>query len=308
MSRVAIVIVTYNSALEIEACLATVSSLPDTEIVVVDNASSDGTTALVLSRQIRLIANSSNAGFAAAVNQGTVATTAPFVMILNPDVRLKTDLEPMIRRCQSSGIGGVGGLLIGSDGTPQTGFMARNLPTPVTLIFEILGINHLFPGNPSNWHYRCRGMNPMIAALVDQPAGAFFMFPRYAWLLLNGFDESFAPVWFEDVDFCARLKAAGFKVWYEPEAIATHTGGHSVNDISYDNRQRFWYGNLLGYAGKHYRPAAYRAVCAAVVAGAVLRGCRELQKSGVKSFAVFFAVAGRAASRLFSGKHKVESA
>lgn len=308
MSRVAIVIVTYNSAAEIDACLAALATLSDAEIVVVDNASSDGTQALVAARQVRLIANLFNAGFAAAVNQGTAATTAPFVLILNPDTHLKTSLEPLITRCQAPETGGAGGLLTGSDGTPQTGFMARNLPTPVALIFEILGVNRLFPDNRSNWHYRCKGINPMTAALVEQPAGAFFMFPRHAWLLLNGFDESFTPVWFEDVDFCARLKAAGFQVWFEPGAIATHTGGHSVNDLSHDNRQRFWYGNLLAYAGKHYGPVAFRAVCAAVVVGAVLRGCRELPRSGVKSLLVSLAVAGRAARQMFSGKHKLESA
>jgi hypothetical protein len=50
----------------------------------------------------------------------------------------------------------------------------------------------------------------MMAAFVEQPAGAFFMFRRSAWLELGGFDENFWPVWFEDVDFCARLRSAGY--------------------------------------------------------------------------------------------------
>ena len=54
--------------------------------------------------------------------------------------------------------GAAGGMLVGADGKPQRGFMARNLPTPTTLIFEVLGINRLWPRNPVNWHYRCLGL------------------------------------------------------------------------------------------------------------------------------------------------------
>lgn len=301
MSRVAIVIVTHNSAAEIGSCLSALATLPDTEIVVVDNASFDHTRPVVSAHGTRLIANSTNTGFAAAVNQGVLATSAPFILILNPDAILQTILQPLIHRCELPGSGGAGGLLLGADGSPQTGFMARNLPTPAALIFESLGINRLWPRNPVNWHYRCGGFNPMTAAQVEQPAGAFFMFPRRAWLTIGGFDETFTPAWFEDVDFCARLKSAGLAVWYEPAAVAVHSGGHSVKALSASDRQRYWYGNLIGYAAKHYRPAAFRMVCAAVVLGALLRSLLEMPRSGLKSFQVFGAVAVQAAARFGSG-------
>ena len=85
----------------------------------------------------------------------------------------------------------------------------------------------------------------MASACVEQPAGAFFMFRRSGWEQLGGFDENFWPVWFEDVDFCARLRSAGFVLRYQPEARATHAGGHSVGRIPLGLRERYWYGSLL---------------------------------------------------------------
>ncbi len=110
-------------------------------------------------------------------------------------------------------------MLIGDDGLPQTGFMARNLPTPAALICEVLGINRLWPRNPFELALPLLGIDPMTTASVDQPAGAFLMFSRAAWETVGGFDERFWPVWFEDVDFCARIKAAGFRAYYHPKVL-----------------------------------------------------------------------------------------
>lgn len=294
MPRVAIVIVTYDSADVIGPCLdsiaqwATVES--DAEVVVIDNAPSDSTCGKVAAAGVRLIANPGNAGFAAAVNQGVLATSAPLILLLNPDTRLETGLEPLIRCFDDPRTGGAGGLLLGSDGKPQTGFMARNLPTPATLAFEVLGINRLWPNNPVNWQYRCLRINPMASAFVDQPAGAFFMFRRSGWEQLGGFDENFWPVWFEDVDFCARLRSAGFLLKYEPGARAVHRGGHAVGRIAPGSRERYWYGSLLKYAAKHYHPVAFGSVCLAVAAGAAGRALLAFPRAGLRVFKVYSSV------------------
>jgi N-acetylglucosaminyl-diphospho-decaprenol L-rhamnosyltransferase len=299
MPRVAIVIITYNSASEIGACLDALQGLPDVEIIVVDNASADDTRALIEYRGVRFIANSTNAGFAAGVNQGVRATTAPLVLLLNPDARLVGGLDAMAARILNSAAGAVGGMLTGEDGQPQAGFMARNLPTPATLIFEVLGINHLWPDNPLNWHYRCKALDPMTAALVDQPAGAFLMLSRAVWERLGGFDERFWPVWFEDVDFCARIKAAGLRIWYEPAGVAKHSGGHSIRALSLENRQRYWYGSLLEYAAKHYRATAFRTTCVGVVVGAFVRAAISLPREGFTVIGIYCGVVGLALNRFF---------
>ncbi len=155
MPRVAIVIVTFNSEAHTGECLDAVAALPDTEIVVVDNASEDGTLREVDARGVPRIANLTNVGFAAAVNQGVRATAAPLLLLLNPDAVFDGGLEALTAEFKDPRTGAAGGKLIGDDGLPQTGFMARNLPTPTALIFEVLGVNKLWPGNPVNWHYRC---------------------------------------------------------------------------------------------------------------------------------------------------------
>jgi len=290
MARVAIVIVTHQSADVIGPCLDSIARLPDTEIVVVDNASTDSTCGKVAATGARLIANTGNKGFAAAVNQGVQATSAPLILLLNPDTRLETGLESLIACFNDPKTGGAGGLLVGADGKPQTGFMARNLPTPTALAFEVLGINRLWPQNRSNWQYRCLGNNPMASACVEQPAGAFFMFRRSGWEQLGGFDENFWPVWFEDVDFCARLRSAGFTLRYQPEARAAHEGGHSVGRLPLGFRERFWYGSLLKYAAKHYRPVAFGSVCLSVAVGAACRAILAFPRGGVRVFEVYSSV------------------
>jgi N-acetylglucosaminyl-diphospho-decaprenol L-rhamnosyltransferase len=183
--------------------------------------------------------------------------------------------------------------------------MARNLPTPAALTLEVLGINRLWPDNPVNRNYRCRWIDPVTAALVDQPAGAFLMFPRSVWNLLGGFDERFGPVWFEDVDFCARIKAAGFSVFYDPEAVARHTGSHSVDGLSLEKRERYWYGNLLEYAAKHYRSVAFRTVCIAVVVGSLIRGLRGIPREGLKAPGVYGGIARLATGRFFRSREDI---
>ncbi len=294
MARVAIVIVTHQSADCIGSCLDScidlIGGIPDTEVVVVDNASTDRTREIVSGRAVRLIANAHNAGFAGGVNQGVKSTSAPLILLLNPDARLERGFESLVACFDDPKTGGAGGMLIGSDGNPQTGFMVRRLPTAATLIFEILGVNRLWPRNPVNWHYRCIRINPMVSAYVDQPAGAFFMFRRDAWQQLGGFDERFWPIWFEDVDFCARLLSAGFRVRYEPGARAFHDGGHSIRTIPDATRENYWYGSLLKYAAKHFHPIAFAGVCVSVMAGAAGRAVRSFPRAGLRVFAIYGSV------------------
>ncbi|MBV9745793.1 MAG: glycosyltransferase [Acidobacteriia bacterium] len=99
MAAIGIVVVTYNSNAVIGACLdAALRS--GAEIVVVDNASADGTREEVRRRGVRLIANSSNLGFAAAVNQGFRVLNCPFILLLNPDAVVGTSLEPLRQACE----------------------------------------------------------------------------------------------------------------------------------------------------------------------------------------------------------------
>lgn len=310
MSDTAIIIVTFNSAAHLGACLDSCLRLaPEAEILVIDNASEDDTLREAQSRPgVRWIANPENKGFAAAVNQGVRSTVAPFVLILNPDVELKTPLAALEEECRN-GAGAVGGLLLGFDGRPQRGFTLRRLPSAATLAFEALGINRVWPNNPVNRRFRCLDCSFDGPCDAEQPPGAFLMFRRDAWEAVGGFDEGFHPVWFEDVDFCKRLLTQRIVIRFTPGAVASHAGGHTVKKLAWPLRTRYWYGSLLRYAGKHFRPAERRLVCLCVGAGVALRLLGEIARGGGKPAAeAALSVIRLAAQYFFSSSPYVKDA
>ena len=87
---------------------------------------------------------------------------------------------------------------------------------------------------------------------VDQPAAAFWLLRKEAWTSVGGFDEEFHPAWFEDVDFCKRLKLHGWEVLYLPQPCAWHKGGASLEHLSYKRFIKQYYRNQLVYWRKHH--------------------------------------------------------
>lgn len=309
MNRIAAIVVTYNSGAEIGACLDSLQAL--STVVVVDNASSDRTVDEVSKRPwVRLISNRHNRGFAAAVNQGVRACSEPLLLILNPDTVLMTGLDGMASVAEEHGI--VGGALLDAGGKPQAGFTVRRLPTATTLIFETLGWNRFWPENPVNRGYRYVGRNLDEGGPAEQPAGAFLMVRRDVFQALDGFDESFYPVWFEDVDFARRAKDAGYRVQYFSDAAVRHLGAHSVGKLPHSSRTLYWYVSLLRYAAKYFSPMQFRAICGAVVAGCGLKFVTGLfVDRGVLSaygrvvrIAVSSGIAGRLRDDWFAGSQR----
>ncbi len=223
MNGVTVLTVTYNSEQAIASCLDSCREYP---VIMIDNASMDGTVAAARRfPHARVTTNDVNRGFAAAVNQGVSQCNTDFVLLINPDVSLITDIAPLVASCNAEGVGAGAGQLVGEDGLPQKGFGIRRFPRPVTLVFEVLGMNRIFPWNPVNRRYRELLRNLDEAGEVDQPAGAFLLFRKEIWERVGGFDEAFYPVWFEDVDFCKRLREAGYRIVYNPAVKAVTRGG-----------------------------------------------------------------------------------
>ena len=297
MAEIGIVVVTYNSGGHIGACLdATRRS--GAAVVVVDNGSRDRTCEEVASRGVTLIANRQNCGFAAAVNQGIRALDAPYILLLNPDAVLETGLEPLRACCERPSAAGAGGMLLDEAGKPQIGFMFRRFPSAWALIFEALGLNRVWPHNPVNWRFRCLSFDYSMEQTVDQPAGAFLMIRRTVWQQIGGFDESYHPLWFEDVDFAQRAAGAGYQMYYTPQAVVKHTGAHSVTGLPLEIRARYWYGSLLRYVARHFGPWSARGVYLAVAVGSlgrmVIRIFAQRSLQPIKTYARV----ARAASRL----------
>jgi hypothetical protein len=309
MGDIGIVIVTYSSGAEIGACLDAAAGR-GAEIVVVDNGSVDETAAEVTRRGVRLIQNSGNRGFAAAVNQGFRALSASCVLLLNPDAVLQTGLEDLRAQCQMPGVGAAAGRMLDANGRAQAGWMLRRLPTPAALCFEVLLVNRLWPRNPVNWRFRCYDLDLTRTepVEVEQPAGAFMMIRRDAWERVGGFDERFHPLWFEDVDFCRRLRDCGLHLFYVPSAAVTHAGAHSIRKMPLGIREKYWYGSLLRYASKHFTPIQRRTVCCSVVAGSVIRAvCKLFHRGGWQELAVYWKIIGLASRHFMSGAPKQES-
>src|SRR5271157_4139782 len=280
MLRCSAIVVTYNSAEAIGPCLEALAR-EDCEIVVVDNASQDETVErveeFVVWHELRLLANDSNLGFAAAVNQGAHAATGDVLLVLNPDAIAEPGGVRALLQCmESTGARTAGGALLEPDGKPARGFAFRRLPTLTTLLCEAMLLNQLWPRNPVNRRYRCLDADYSQQQEVEQPAGACLAITRNVWESIGGFDESFYPVWFEDVDLCKRLLEYGTKIVYCPTAHFRHSGAHSVSQLSLREKQVFWYGNMLGYARKHFSGGQVRMLRAGIVTGMLLRSLAAL--------------------------------
>jgi GT2 family glycosyltransferase len=193
--RSAVVVVNWNSGDRLKACL---ESLPaDAPVVVVDNASADDSIAHAETLPVTFIKNSSNRGFAAAVNQGVAATSSAYVLLLNPDARVMPGSIETLERIldENPRTGAVGGYV-------NDRYLPRRLATPWTVIRENLG-------------YPVRDMD---AEEVEQAAAAALLVRREAFAAVGGFDERFVPAWYEDVDFCRSLRNKGWKIRFSRAA------------------------------------------------------------------------------------------
>jgi GT2 family glycosyltransferase len=255
----------------IESCLrALAEKAPQVSAIVIDNASTDRTLdRLKAFPEVRVIANQQNLGFAGAVNQGVRATEAKNILFLNPDVTLVTPVNLLVEASDKYGLSA--GQLVDQSGRPQKGFTIRRLPTATTLMLETLGLNRLWPNNPVNRHYRYLDRDLDLGGSVEQPAGAFLMTRRDVWEHLQGLDEQFHPVWFEDVDFCNRAIKSGYAIEYVPKVRACHQGGHSVSSLEPGCRTLHWCASLLKYAAKYFSAGENRGIRLTMILGSLPR-------------------------------------
>lgn len=306
--RTGVVIVTWNSARHIDACLAAcVAHLPPPagRILVVDNASSDDTVQRASAfESVQVIANQANAGFAGAMNQGfRELADCDVVIMLNPDAQIAHGIAALADAARQPGVGAAGGLLVDHRGHPQVGFCVRRFPTPLALCLELLAINRMWPGNPVNRRYRCLDLDLSRPAEVDQPAGALIAVNRNAWSHVEGLCEEFHPLWFEDVDFMKRLRASGYRVLYVPDAKAVHAGGHSLESLDWGDRQLYWYGSLLRYTSRHFNRLGRWMVSGAVVLGAAPRAVTGMfRRRSLRMLGVYGQVLRLAAGFLRCGR------
>lgn len=233
--EVTAILVNYNAGPELRQALQSIRDELEArpwEAIVIDNASIDGSAAIVseFAPQARLVRNAKNVGFAAGVNQGLAAAAAPLVLIMNPDCRLGTGaftaLKEELERREQCAI--VGPRILDPDGSIQGS--ARGDPDMFTGLFgRTTLLRRLLPGLPisrRNVVTEEAIRNGHKAVKVDWLSGACMLARRSALERVNGFDERYFLYW-EDADLCRRLRSAGYHVRYVPDATAVHRVGHS---------------------------------------------------------------------------------
>ncbi len=270
-----IAIVTWNSERWIARCLRSVEAACAGiahEIVVYDNASTDRTPQLVGS-DATLLRGTSNAGFAAGINRAVTASRGRYVFLLNPDCELEPGaLADLVRYLDAHPEAAAAApLLSDDDGGSQREFQLRRLPTFASLLAEVLGLSKVWPSNPITARYRYRDLDLSAPQPVEQPAAAALLLRREVFDEIGPFDERFAPAWFEDVDYCRRLAAAGKRVVVVPSARARHFGGASLEHVRFAEFIDHWYRNMHLYARKWLTPPQTATLRLAVIAGMLLR-------------------------------------
>ena len=204
------VVVTHNSAVDLAAQLDCAPLRRSFDrMVVVDNASTDASREIAAKAGVEVVPQGVNTGFAAAVNTGAGLTSGPVFAILNPDIQVDQDgvFDRLAKSCLEGNIGAVGPRLILPSGSTQDS--ARSVPSPAQLVARrMFGIDH---GAITAGH----------AADVPWMVGACLVVRRTAFESIGGFDTRY-PLYFEDVDFCVRLWAAGWRVVFEPQESARH--------------------------------------------------------------------------------------
>lgn len=293
-----ILIVTWNSERWIDRCLRSIPAACEGlqyEVVVHDNASTDGTLAHLGDAQI--IRSNANAGFAAGTNRAFAESRGRYVFLLNPDCELAPGaLTTLFQFLETHPhVAAAAPLLSDDDGDSQREFQLRRLPTLATLTAEVLLLPKIFPKNAATASYRYRDLDLTEPRRIEQPAAAALLLRRTAVEEVGPLDEQFAPAWFEDVDYCRRLAAMKKEIWVVPAARARHFGGSSLEHIRFDAFVDVWYRNMWRYARKWLRPAEAEALRWVIISGMLLRcaaGLVGLKPRTVARWEAFRAYAG----------------
>ena len=274
LARVRAVVVSWNSAGHVARAAASVPA--PARVVVVDNASADGSADEAERAGAVVLRLPANAGFGPACNRGAGDVDglppADALLFLNPDAALvdgaaafeallaELDADPRVADAAPA-----------LEGEGQAEFQLRRLPTLGALAREAFLVNRLFPRNRGFLRERYLDRDRSVPFDVEQPAAAALLVRREAFERVGGFDAAFAPAWFEDVDLCAKLLESGYRIRFVPAARASHVGGTTMRALPYDDYLPLYTRNLLRYLGRHSGPATRAGARTVLAAGAFLR-------------------------------------
>lgn len=274
LPMLSVVIVSFNTAALLYNCLQSLFAACEgmaLEVIVVDNASRDGSVAMVRAEfpQARLIANRRNVGFGVANNQAVAVARAPYVMLLNSDTIVPPGAaERLLRELdRAPDLGLVGPRLIGADGKVQRS--AFRFPTPRALLLEQINLARFLPAAR-----QAHQPDETCARSVDWLIGACVLGRRDLLAALGPFDPRFF-MYGEDIDLCYRLRRAGWDIRLAPCATITHLGGMSARRDRVRMALQATESMYLFYR-KHYSERALLLAALIFRASAALKSLRDL--------------------------------
>ncbi len=281
MLDLAIIIVSYNTCRVLEECLASVyRSQGDFayEVWVVDNASTDSSADMVAARfpQAHLIRSDVNGGWSYANNLGLRVIAGPeqqapdYVLLLNPDTLLPSSaLADMLAfMAEHPEAGAVGPRLVLANGELDLA-CRRSFPTPMSSFYKIYGLGKLFPRSARFAGYNLTYLDPDETTEVDSVVGSFMMVRKEVIEQVGLLDESFF-MYGDDLDWAYRMKAAGWKVYYNADVTVLHYKG----EASKTSRKAHYefYRAMHTFYKKHYRATTAPCLYWLVTAGIAMRG------------------------------------
>ncbi len=251
--KLSIIIVSWNVKDDLLRCLASLKENPPSEPfeqIVVDNMSTDGTVDTVRSRhpEVTLIENRENAGFAMANNQGMELSTGQYVLLLNPDTVVHPgSLDLLIRFLDDNpDVGACGPKLLNDDGSAQAS--VRRFPTFRGVLYShtVCRLLGLFRPQYREWMMKDFGYDKQTD--VDQIMGAAMMVRNSVIEEVGRLDADFF-MYFEEVDWCYRIKQTGRRIVFLPDAVITHLGGRSSSQAPL--KRIMMLTSLLAFFRKH---------------------------------------------------------
>jgi N-acetylglucosaminyl-diphospho-decaprenol L-rhamnosyltransferase len=224
-----VIILNYNTCAHLRVCLDTVLAdhLPNCEVLVVDNASSDGSAEMVATEfpTVQLIRSPRNGGFAYGNNQALRLARGDAVLLLNPDTLMPSGgiqkLVGVLQGHPEAGI--VGPKLLRPDGSMHLA-CRRSFPTPGVAFYRISGLSRVFPKSRRFGRYNLTYVDPDQPIEVDSVCGACLLVRRSVIERIGLLDERFF-MYGEDLDWCLRARQAGWTVRYEPSVVVQHQHG-----------------------------------------------------------------------------------
>ncbi len=256
MIELSIIIVNYNVKAFLQNCLLSIKKATEkisTEIIVIDNASDDGSVELVKKNfpEVNLIEAKQNLGFSKANNLGLKISRGKYICLINPDTIVEEDtfLEMINFMDMHPEVGLAGCKILNPDGTFQLA-CRRSFPTPWVAFTKIVGLSKLFPQSKLFARYNLTYLDENKSYEVDAVSGSFMFLRREIYDKIGGLDETFF-MYGEDLDFCFRVKKAGYKVYYVHSTKIIHFKGESTKRSNIDELKHF-YDAMRLFVRKHF--------------------------------------------------------